>query len=74
MTCSHSGCGNEATVHCVWGLYAPCEKSREEPMNEADLCGDCSDALWQTVKGAVNAGHMHWVNRAVESRMVALEN
>jgi hypothetical protein len=29
-------------------------------MQTADLCSACSDELWSKVKGAVNAGLMHF--------------
>lgn len=69
--CSHNGCENEATTHCVWGLIAPCEKSREFPTNNGDLCDDCAEVLWLSVEGAVNAGRMHWVKRALEVPVMA---
>lgn len=70
--CSHKGCSNEAAVHCVWGgLIAPCEKCRDVPTHNADLCDECAEVLWLSVEGAVNAGRMHWVKRELEVLVMA---
>lgn len=58
-------CSSPSTVNCVWGLYEHDGKPRTEPMQSADLCKQCSDDLWQRVRGAVNAGLMHWTNKPV---------
>jgi len=66
MKCDMGGCPNDAIIECEWGLYEPRDGiPRTEPMNKALLCKTCSDDLWRRVKGAVNAGIMHWVNREV---------
>lgn len=54
-------CQSDASVECEWGLY-----DRSDPMNTANLCGEHSDNLWSSLKGAVNGGLMHWVNRVVK--------
>lgn len=54
-------CGELADLRCVWGLYdEPTGIPRTTPMQEADLCSTCSDALWHKIKGAVNMLNMHF--------------
>ena len=60
-------CSNIATVNCTWGLYELRGEPRTEPMQNADLCGQCSDDLWQRCKSAVNSGIMHWMNKPANS-------
>jgi len=61
MTCDQCHAVN-ATVKVEWGLF-----QRVDPMNEAELCNGCSDALWKECKGAVNAGFMHWKNQKINN-------
>lgn len=54
-------CTNKAQGRYVWGLYEePNGIPRTTEMQVADLCGPCSDELWQKIKGAVNQGLMHF--------------
>jgi len=54
-------CQNEAHGRFVWGLYEePSGIPRTTEMQVADLCSACSDELWSKIKGAVNAGLMHF--------------
>lgn len=61
-----SVCKNQAVTNCVWGLYEPNGKTRSEKMNEANLCNDCSNKLWLSCAGAVNAGIIHWTNKEIK--------
>lgn len=54
-------CPNEAAEEVVWGLYEDHNGiPRTTPMQNADLCSDCSTGLWDEIKGAVNQGIMHF--------------
>lgn len=62
MKCEHCG-KNEVTEICEWGVYEYGKEPRTEPMNDAWLCDGCSSILWNKIKGAVNAGLIHFIIR-----------
>ena len=63
LTPSCDLCRDPAFIHCTWGLYQMGDMPPTVPMHEADLCQPHAAKLWDCVKGAVNAGMMHWANR-----------
>lgn len=56
-------CNKPSDVKITWGLYEyPKGQKRNCPMNTAHFCWDCSNQLWDMLRGSVNAGEMHWQN------------
>ena len=56
-------CNKPVTVKCIWGLF---DYHTKDDMNEADLCNDCSNQLYDKCRGAINSLLMYWKNIKIE--------